>query len=45
MFPANMLNCITSYYREDENSETYYLKDNWATISPIITDWTDRSKL
>ncbi len=33
------------YYREDENSETYYLKDNWATISPIITDWTDRSKL
>lgn len=33
------------YFEESENSETYLLKENWATISPMKTNWTDYSKL
>ena len=33
------------YYREAQNSETTYLKENWATISPMKIDFTDHERL
>ena len=33
------------YYREDQKSETTYLKENWATISPMKIDYTDHERL